>query len=1188
MRRQTSDVSQKTNLFVALISLLVVFSICSGDAPGGSVTGGRTDPAHCNAIEKGYGRLPLNFEANDGQVDPAVKFLSRGSGYTLFLTSTEAVLDFKRGSSEVVRLKFVGSNPNPKVTGLDKLPGKSHYFLGRDPSKWRTGIANYSKVKVADLYPGIDLIYYGNQRQLEYDWIAGPGADPNAIKFAVESEAEPKLDDQGNLVLDKSGKLILRKPVIYQLSAGARGKISGGYALLENRQVGFHVGKYNPSLPLVIDPVLSYSTFLGGNGHDAGNGIAVDSSGSAYVTGYTYSGNFPTENPYQADHGGGDRDAFIIKLNPAGNELVYSTYLGGSQNDSGSGIAIDSSGCAYVVGNTYSTDFPIANPFQSTHSSGSQDVFITKLNPSGDGLIYSTYFGGSSGNTGSSIAVDSYANVYITGDTSSIDFPQVNSFQAIMGDSNDVFVSKLNPSGNALVYSTFLGGSGFDSGDGIAVDSSGSAYVTGMTASTDFPIENAFQASHGGSYDVFITKMNPSGSALIYSTYLGGNGDDRGRGIGVDSYGCAHVTGQTTSTGFPTKNPFQTNYAGGTQDAFAARLNPSGNTLIYSTYLGGSGEDTGAEVALDVSGNAYITGYARSSYFPTANPIQADYAGGSADVFVTKLYPSGNALIYSTYLGGSAAWDYGQAIAVDSSGCAYVTGITVSGDFPTVDPFQATHGGDWMDAFITKIAPYPRSSCNVDLVSNIAAAISTSGGDGSIQTGYSKAVVDFEPYPPYATAVLSYKYDGITLSEAGVPASPPTTASRIFIDYRSDVPAIPGRPESGTVNINTGIAVVNFRSSTTTINYTLYDSNGDTISEGYGFIGADENFSCFIDQLKSINDTYFDFPESFGIDTRFGALEIVSDQPISVLALRGTNNQRNDFLMTTTPTADLTQPPGDEPIYFPQFVDGGGYTTSLILMNTSDETETGILQILDENGDPFVVNQVGGTSDSSFHYSIPPRGIYRFQTDGSPVNTRAGWARVIPDAGTCTPAGSGVFGYNPEDILLSESGIPSAAATTYASVYVDLTGGHNTGLAIANVEDAAASINFNVYEKDGYPVEGASSEPILLPANGYKAAFADQFIAGLTGAFTGVLNIYSTTPFAALTLRSLVNERHDFLMTSFPIADGYRTAPYPIVFPQIVHGGGYLTQFILIGPVESVDVTLFFYDDGGALRDFIE
>jgi hypothetical protein len=466
-----------------------------------------------------------------------------------------------------------------------------------------------------------------------------------------------------------------------------------------------------------------------------------------------------------------------------------------------------------------------------------------------------------------------------------------------------------------------------------------------------------------------------------------------------------------------------------------------------------------------------------------------------------------------------------------------------------------------------------------------AAKYETPGDDAATKIGYSALAVNSGD-TPYGTAVFSFKQNGVTIAEAGVPPSPPTNSARIFIDYRTNVNAVPARSGAGTIDVNTGIAVVNPGSATANVTYTLRNVAGATITTGHGTIAAGNHFACFIDELKDKVAPDFNLPPDFQNTVQFGSLEMTSDLPISVLALRGTTNQRHDFLFTTTPVADLTKPLSNSPVYFPQFVDGGGYTTSLILLNTSGVTETGRLQIMDNHGAPFVVNPVGGTPDSSFRYSIQPNGVFRFQTDGFPAEVQAGWARLTPDAGTSTPVCSGVFGSNPESVLVSESGIAAGGSTTHARVFVDLSGNHNTGLAIANLADTKSSVTINAFQSDGVTGIGSSQGPLPLDANGHAAAFANEFISGLPADFIGVLDIRSSTPFAALAVRSLYNERHDFLMTTFPIADASKAAPAPIIFPQVVDGGGYVTEFILISAGGAARTILSFYDENGA-PDFV-
>jgi hypothetical protein len=760
------------------------------------VSASQADPKAQAKILDSYGKLPLSFEVNHGQADARVKFLSRTGGYSLFLTGDETVLALRgkkakniapkrtisspvetrpaapeqpaekfrfvsghrfsdaassakseapsgaghrpatdRTPGTVLRMKLRHANPAAKVTGVDELPGTSNYFIGNDPTKWRTNVPTYAKVKYEGIYSGIDLVYYGNQRQLEYDFIVAPGADPRRIAFDVSGAKQIRRDACGDLVLKMSeGEIRWHKPVAYQDKDGTRQEIAAHYAITDKNRVAFELAKYDASRPLYIDPLI-YSTYLGGNGSEVyslyglGGSIAVDSAGNAYVTGLTDSTDFPTMNPLQPTNRSYYGTAFVSKINPSGSALVYSTYLGGSAQDYGTGIAVDSTGNAYVTGYTSSTDFPTMNPLQPVYGGGNGDAFVAKINPKGSALVYSTYLGGSGGDSGGAIAVDSVGDAYVFGYTSSTNFPVTSgAFQTVCnGGSNcstfgDAFVTKLNPEGSAMVYSTYLGGSSWDSAfslGGIAVDSTGNAYVTGTTYSTDFPVTpGAFQTVCGDPAcalgDAFVTKLNPTGSALVYSTYLGGIRQDSGGGIAVDSTGNAYVTGSTYSTNFPvTSGAFQIVCNGGSNcstfgDAFVTKLNPTGSALIYSTYLGGSRFDLGFGVAVDSVGSAYVTGATASRNFPTESPFRKHYGGGQLDAFVSRLNPAGSALIYSTYLGGSAQ-DSGLGIAVESAGNAYVTGGTYSTDFPvTPGAFQTVCNdgyscGAYGDAFVAKL-----------------------------------------------------------------------------------------------------------------------------------------------------------------------------------------------------------------------------------------------------------------------------------------------------------------------------------------------------------------------------------------------------------------------------------------------------------------------------------------------------
>lgn len=685
-----------------------------------------------------FGSLPLNFEANIGQVKQgsnAVQFLSRGAGYTLFLTSDGAVLALGGRQESVLHMKLEGANPRAKVTGAEALPGKSNYLIGNDPRKWRASVPTFAKVQYRNVYPGVDLVYYGNQGQLEYDFVVAPGADPRAITLDVEGvrespqrahrdaplrpDARLRIDARGDLVIGaRGGEVRFQKPVVYQpVAAMTRKSVEGRYVLKGKHGVGFEIAAYDPTRPLVIDPVLSYSTYLGGtSGADYGQAIALDPAGNAYVTGYTCSTDFPTLDPVQSlNASGGCEDAFVAKLDAAGDALVYSTFLGGTGNDAGLGIAVDPAGGAYVAGYTCSTDFPVVNAIQAT-SNGDCDAFVSKLNSAGNELVYSTYLGGSDTDVAQAISADPAGNAYVTGYTLSADFPTTaGAFQTTFGGGScgaapqeakpcaDAFVAKLNPTGSALAYSTYLGGGSYDAGQGIAVDGAGNAYVTGFTTSSNFPAANALQpgcdncgfpgeaGAQGLSSDAFVTKLNPAGSALVYSTYLGGSGADTGTGIAVDPPGNAYVTGYTASKDFPTLNPLQANAAGG-YDAFVTKLKADGSALVYSTYLGGSGNDLGFAIAVDSAGSATIAGETFSEDFPVGDAFQPRHDGGF-DAFVSRLNAAGDAAVYSSYLGGGSG-DQALGVALDSSGSAYVVGITNSADFPTTSvAFQTTCEG---------------------------------------------------------------------------------------------------------------------------------------------------------------------------------------------------------------------------------------------------------------------------------------------------------------------------------------------------------------------------------------------------------------------------------------------------------------------------------------------------------------
>lgn len=730
------------------------------------------------ALAANYGKLPLSFEANQGQRDRRVKFTSRGNAYTLFLTSDEAVLTLSNESkdglrstalqqsrvntagpkdllaADVVRMQLVHANPSLTVAGEEQLPGVANYLVGDDPANWRTGVPTYAKVKYTAVYPGVDLVYYGNQRQLEYDFVIAPGGDPKEVKLHFAG-AKLSLNANGDLVVACGTKQIaFNKPVVYQVKdgqpAGDREPVAGSFALLTDDTVGFSLGSYDKKRALVIDPTLTYSTYLGGSGigvgeGDSGAGIAVDSSKNIYVGGTAYSTDFPvTSGAFQTVNNASSKDfaqAFVTKLNPSGTALIYSTYLGGNKYDFGYGIAVDVNGHAYVTGAAASGDFPTTKgAFQTKNNAKANkgtNAFVSKLSFDGTSLIYSTFIGGSGavapGDTGSGIAVDPAGHAYITGTTGSTDFPVTSgSFQGANNGKDNVFVTKLSPDGSSLVYSTYLGGTKSDSASAIALDANNHAYVTGIALSGNFPTTaNAFQtknnAKNKNGGNAFVTKLSTDGSALQYSTLLGGSGDGLGDGdggfaIALDCYDNAYIAGEAYSSDFPvTSGAFQATKGdvAGDVNAFVTKLNANGTALVYSTYLGGNGGvagigDVGYGIVVDSNNNALITGFTQSTNFPvTKNAFQAtNNAPETADdtasnAFIAKLNPAGTALTYSTYLGGSIN-DVGTGITLDSAGNAYVTGYAASTNFPvTRGAFQAVNNAaanGTTDAFIAKFS----------------------------------------------------------------------------------------------------------------------------------------------------------------------------------------------------------------------------------------------------------------------------------------------------------------------------------------------------------------------------------------------------------------------------------------------------------------------------------------------------
>lgn len=702
--------------------------------------------------------LPLSFEVNKGQANSSTKFISRGRGYTVLLTEDGADLSLQKTA---VTMKLVNAR-HANVNGLDELPGKSNYFIGNDPEKWHANIPTYARVKYDGVYPGIDLVYYGNQQQLEYDFLVSPGADPCAISLELKagsSKRAVKIDGNGDLLIHSAnGDVRWLKPVAYQTGGQP---VNARFVLLANNRIGFKLGSYDKTRALVIDPVLSYSSYLGGSASEIATDIAVDSVGNAYVSG-------PTCTGFSA---GAGCNAIVTKINSTGTAVVYSSVFGGNEDDRATSVALDTFGQAYVTGSTCSSDFPTTSGAFQTELAGGCDAFVAKLDING-GKLYSTYLGGAedprvaSGDEGNGIAVDSSGNAYVAGSTCTSNFPTRNGFRSSQ-DHCDGFAVKLNPAGGGssdLLYSTLLGGDdGVDDASSIAIDSANNVYLAGITTGDDFPTtDGAFQTSSAGLSDAWAVKldMTKSGSSSFrYGTYLSGRQSEAVfslPSVAVDSDGNIYVSGTTDSANFPTtEGAFQTERLPDTDDlsqailsGFVTKLKPAGkghDDLVYSTFLGGNSSEThpsqGEEalgIAVGPTGSIYVTGSTCSKDFPVtsdafqslfAGPVLANGGRNLCDAFIVKLDPAGQGqsdLVYGSYFGGSNG-DKAVAIALDGNGNVHLAGTTLSTDLPhTPDAFQTTFGGPQFgnDAFVAAI---PIGNFSLGSVAPITADVGGSG-----------------------------------------------------------------------------------------------------------------------------------------------------------------------------------------------------------------------------------------------------------------------------------------------------------------------------------------------------------------------------------------------------------------------------------------------------------------------------
>ncbi len=709
---------------LALAVALVVCGVIGGD---GSLASGPSEAPRSEvgkARRSTFGIRPLVFEPNAGHLPEAVKFQARGDGYSLFLTDAAATWVWPDGApmqSRSLTMRVVGGDQRAQVDGTEPGAARVQHFIGGDPNQWRTNIPTFGRVRYQAIYPGISLEYYGRDGSLEYDFLVNPGADPTRIALEFDGVDRVSLLSAGDVEIQAGGhRMVQRRPIAYQVVDGRRRPVEAAFVRRGPAQLAFSIGAYDRARPLVIDPVLSYSTFVGGTGGAYGDqayGVTADPSGNVFVVGHTNSIVFP-EGGTQTTNGSGE--AFVMKFSPSGS-LVYTALIGGSAIDSGEGIAVDAAGHVAITGWTDSTNFPTLNAIRPNQ--GGRDAFLAKLDAAG-ALVFSTYVGGSGGfEYGESVAFGADGSIYATGSTDSINFPVLNAYQPTRAGLKEAYVLKVSPSG-ALLYGTYLGGTDDENAESIAVDSAGNFVVTGMTESADFPTVDPFSLNRG-SRDVYVTKFAADGASLLFSTYLGGDSGEYSKGIVVDEADRIYVTGTTDSNNFPLVSPIQTNRPGA--DGFLTRFSPLG-VVDFSTYLGGNGADTVFGVAV-VPGHVYLAGQTVSTDFPVLSPIQAAKAGpaGVADAFVTDISPSTLTIQFSTFLGG-ATTDQGRSVAVVEGRNVFVAGWTDSADFPTVLPIQDHKSATTGNVFLSRIAPYGVTDVN-------PRAGSTTGGDVVTITG---------------------------------------------------------------------------------------------------------------------------------------------------------------------------------------------------------------------------------------------------------------------------------------------------------------------------------------------------------------------------------------------------------------------------------------------------------------------
>ena len=949
------------------------------------------------------------------------------------------------------------------------------------------------------------------------------------------------------MIKTAGGEIRERKPVVYQTVDGKRQQVAGRYVVRhgvkDTAEVAFEVANYDSTRTLVIDPSLVYSTYLGGEGSaDVIRAIALDSSNNAYVTGFTYSTDFPVVNAKQGQFGAGNTDAFVTKISADGSTMIYSTYLGGKGDDAGQGIAVDADGNAYITGNTSSPNFPISHPIQSSYS-GAFDAFITKLSANGSQILYSTYLGGRGFENTVGIAVDAQRNAYIAGNTTSTDFPVANALQSLIAGMQDAFITKISADGSTKVYSTYLGGADMDQAEAMGIDSGGNAFVAGTTFSADFPTANPLQAKLGSTFpgvpDGFVTKISADGSTKIYSTYYGGGEDDRIHAMAVDPNGNAYLTGQTNSVNFPTTRAFQRTYAG-SGDAFVAQISPDGSTHVFSTYLGASGTEEGDAIAVDTNGNVYVAGITNSISFPTINAIQNSIAGGLNDVFVTKISPDGSTKIYSTYLGGTDD-DHATGIAADSNGNAYLVGTTTSLNFPVVVPaIQAVNAGGVaggtqpanLDSFILKIG-LPRT------ISHVADGAGWRTTVILVNTGSQAANFDLKFWDENGNPmVLPLGADGTISEVSGTIApgvarfirtlgvstllqkgwaeltAPPTVDGNSIFGLQSpgqgdSEAAVPLSPSGGTQlflpfdyspGYSTGVAFADPTPQQAIVSTSLIDDAGQPIPASPQItIPAQGHFS---DVLAS--------PALFpDVVSKRGVAHFSANTSIFGLGIRANGKAFTsiDALANVTSATKTIA----------HIANGGGWKTTFLLVNTDSHAANFTLNFWDDNGQAFTLPLNAEGSVSSVTGAIQPGELRVVQTTGAGTQILTGWAQLTDLTGAI--GGTAIFALQTPGQFDSEAAVPfGALGSQQLFMPYDYTTGYSTGFALSNPDpDQAATVFASLLDDSGHSL--GAGKLINVPAHGHTSVVLADLFGNVPGT-RGTVSLTSNVPILGLGIRA--------------------------------------------------------------------